>query len=276
MALGTAAEWLEDGDVKNWMLDKLRTEDAPANLLQCHQDEQWWELFCLWATKNFMDESVDFLNAVDDYRRTRDGNKADALYREFLAPDANRPVNVSDGNVAEVQDLYSQDPPMRSLEMFDKANTEVHGVLDGNYQQRFLGVVRTVRPGLEPPEAPEEDGEAHEIGDPEAVKLTRDHLDVGIIDSFNQQVLKDLTEGDWTNYYQVGDLLLLKVDGKNEPYINWFRDNPEMQTGRIIMNAKGKFMDPGSLTVKGNWEPGDFMAAIARISKKKVRWEPGA
>lgn len=277
MALDRAAEWRDDGDVKDWMLQRLKSEAAPQSLMDCHQNEQWWELFCLWAVKNYMDESVDFLNQVDDYRRSSDGNKADEIYREFLSPDARRPVNASDGNVDQVREVYSQDPPLRSLDMFDAVYTEIENVLNGNYQQRFVRVAGTIREELQAADQDQEESDDEgpiEISAPTRVELTRAQISMATVDSFNQGALKELRQGQSAVFWQLDDLVMIdhpNLGISDQPYYKWLRQQDGAARGEVEMTEKGgALFNPGVLTVTGSPDQAAFKTAMGRISKKKI------
>ena len=271
MALGTAAEWQQDGDVKDSMIVKLRDEDPPELVTDCHADAQWWEIFCLWGTRNRMDENIDFINWIDEYRRTGDGNKADQIFQEFLAPGAPRPANVSDYIAQSVIDAYSDDPVMRSLDMFDPTYNEVLGVLDGNYR-RFRLDAGTTKTGLQ--EAPQE-----------AEGITRDSIDMTVVDKTNEGALKALDEGISTNFWQLDDLVIIghqEMRQDEQPYLEWIRDQVKAagrRAGMLTMTEKGVkttgnlFGGAGSITVAGAQDRDLFKTAIRRVSKKKIIFE---
>jgi hypothetical protein len=261
------------------MLEKLKSQEAPETVEACHQDQdEWWKLFCLWARKNQMDESVDFVNEVDQYKGgPRNGYEADGIYREFLSPDAPRPVNIDDDILRALQRIYSDDPPLLSLEMFDPAYAQILGILGGNYQQRFVVEVRRIRKDLQAADAPEQDADVdgpHEIGAPAAREITRDHFDQATVDAFNQSALKELTERDDTRLYELDDLVVIQhpfLLPENQPLVKWISHHPGVHTtGRVATTAKGGAFSPGKVTVRSVQNQDVVEAAIGRVSKKKV------
>jgi hypothetical protein len=271
MALGTADEWQKDVDVNDSMIVKLKNETPPELLTDCQRNAEWWEIFCLWGAKNQMDENIDFVNWIDDYRRTSDGNKADRIYQEFLAPGAPRPANVSDYIAKGVLDVYAEDPPLRSLDMFDATYDEVMGVLDGNYRRFRLDASATQR---ELQAAGASGGE-----------ITRDTIDMTVVDKTNEEALKVMDEGYSTNFWQIDDLVIIAhqdMRQDEQPYLEWIRDQVEVagrRAGMLTMTEKGAkttgklFGGPGTITVSGADDQDLFKKAIRRVSKKKIVFE---
>ena len=270
MALDTAAEWQQDGEVQEWMLGKL-SEQPPAT--DVHKDEGWWQVFCLWANRNYMNESVDFLHAVEEYKRTGDGNKADEIYREFLARDAPRVVNADDGQVNPLHDIYAEETPLRSLDMFDPAYNQIDAMLELNYEQRFVPMANKVRDELLDENAP------RDISAPTATQMSRDQIDQATVDAWNESALKELGEGFGVQIYEIDDLVVFDHPGlgtMDQALIRWMKAQPGVhRTGYLEMTAKGGglFAGPGEVTVRSVRDQDLVKAAIRRVSKKKVTFE---
>lgn len=107
------------------------------------------------------------------------------------------------------------------------------------------------------------------VSAPEAVELTPDKIDRAMLQSWNEALLKKIDEGDFVHFYLVDNLLLLSEHTDSDPYLNWFMDYPGKKSGTVEMTAKGKFVDPGKLTVKGDWDS-RIADIIHEFSKKKV------
>ena len=272
MALGTAAEWRQDGDVKDWMITKLQEGPPSDQLTNCKADAQWWEMFCLWGAKNRMDEGTDFINAVDEFRRTGDGNKAEQIFNEFLVLGAPREVNVSDDTAKGVRAMFAEDLPMISMDMFDATYVEVFNVLEANYR-RFVQETSVTRRGLEEEQAGQQGGDE---------EVSRDTIDMAIVDRDNEGALKAMDEGESTNYFQIDDLVIIDHPGvrqDEQPYLDWARNELKAagrRPGMITMTAKGAkttgnlFGGAGTLTVTGAEDEDLFKKAIRRVSKKKI------
>lgn len=268
MTLDTAAEWQQDGEVKEWMLAKLGEPAPPTN---CHQDQLWWQIFCLWANRNYMSESTDFLNAVDEYKRTGDGNKADEIYREFLARDAPRVVNADDSQVNPLHELYSEESPLRSLDMFDPAYNHVDAMMEHMYEQRFVPMAGKIRDELM--------GEGpRDISMPTATEMTRDQIDQATVDAWNESALKELDEGFGVQVYELDDLVVLDhpaLGTMDQALVRWIRNQPGVhKTGYLTMTAKGSlFGGSGEVSVRNAQSQDVVKSAIRRVSKKKVVFE---
>jgi len=114
-----------------------------------------------------------------------------------------------------------------------------------------------------------------EISAPTPVAFTRDMVDMAVVDNFNRQALKDLEEGNMTNFWQLGDLVVIAMgrDTLDMPYVRWIREQPNVRPGAtIVMTAKGGVFDPGTITVSGVSDKALFEAAIKRVSKKKIKY----
>jgi hypothetical protein len=109
---------------------------------------------------------------------------------------------------------------------------------------------------------------------PKERKLTRDQLDMSVVDNWNERILKDLAEGTSKGFYQLGDLVIVDLGdpAAGQPYINWIKVQDGVAKGEVTMTAKGGAFSAGTLTASGGGDKGAFEGAIGRISKKKVKY----
>jgi hypothetical protein len=164
--------------------------------------------------------------------------------------------------------------------MFNPAYTEIHGVLNGNYHQRFLAVARTIAEDLRAADEHEEDAEddgPHEISAPAATKMTRDQIDRSTVDGWNQSARKELSEGDGTPVYELDDLVVIEhpaLPTMDQALVGWIRAEDGVHTtGLVTMTAKDGAFSAGTFTVDSLQNQGAVKTAIARVSKKKVVFE---
>jgi hypothetical protein len=275
MALDNATQWKERGE--DWMIVLLKSTAVPATVPECQRDQQWWEIFGLYAAANLADESVDFLNAVDEFKRLNSMDKAQEIYDQFVSTSAPRQVNLYSGNLTPLQDVFEvEDAPLGSLDMFDAAYAEIQQLLEQDTYKKYKIVAENVSTELR--KEAEEGGEhlaPRTIGLPQQVKLTREMIQDEIVDGINEVALKDLQKGISLNFWQIEDLVVLHapyLNDESQPYLSWARANSD-HAGTITMKEKGGAFGAGSISVRGATDQATFKAAIARISKKKVVFE---
>lgn len=102
--------------------------------------------------------------------------------------------------------------------------------------------------------------------------VTHDDIDMAAVDAMNASELKQLNEGQATNYYQAGDVVLIG-DWHQPEWITWVKHQDAFCKGWIYVTAKGSTFDPGTLTIQNSLHQAEFKAAMKRISKKHVRFE---
>jgi hypothetical protein len=109
---------------------------------------------------------------------------------------------------------------------------------------------------------------------PKEAKLTRDKIDMTVVDNWNQRILKDLTEGGSKDFFQLGDLVIVDLGdpGAGQPYVPWIQAQDGVEKGRITMTAKGGAFSAGTVTASGGGDQSLLTTAIKRISNKKVEF----
>lgn len=275
MALDTAADWTTQAE--GWMVERLRDQSPPATAAQAKQDLQWWQIFSLFASAKLADEAVDFLTAIDQFKTGGDMGKAEDIYREFVSESAPRRVNLYDANFSALEDIFQSEVVLGSTDMFDGAYEEVLTTLDQDTYRQFQDVARKVQTELQAVGTDEgTNAETEiEIGDPTVVEMTRDRIDMAVVDNFNELALKSLAEGISENFDQLDDLVIIHAPmaTDEQPYVKWIRSQPGRKTGMVTMKAKGGAFSPGSISVSGASDKEALKAAVARVSKKKVVFE---
>lgn len=276
MPLNTADQWRDQ--CEGWMVERLKSDKPPASVAECQRSPEWWGIFSAFAASVFCDENIDFLNAVDEFKRSNNMDKAREIYEQFVSTSAPRQVNLYSGNLNPLQDAFEgQDNPLGSLDMFDGAYAEIQNMLDQDTYKKFLPVAESV--SVELRAEAEDAGESlppRDIGRPEQVELTRDMVQDEIVDSINQVALKDLPVGFSLNFWQIQDLVVLQgpMSDEAQPYLKWAREHADSgRAGMITMKEKGGAFSAGSISVSGATDREAFKAAIARVSKKKVIFE---
>ena len=95
----------------------------------------------------------------------------------------------------------------------------------------------------------------------------------------NEQLLSDLPVGDTTDFYQLGDLLILDAEiGPAQPYVRWIQQQDGVVSGTITMTKKGGAFDRGAIQVDGVLSAADrtqFETALRKFSKKQITYPEG-
>lgn len=273
MALDTAKEWEADAD--SWMVDKLRTDTPPDMLADCRRDQQWSPMYHLYAEKNYASENIEFLDAVDAFRGSPNADVASKIYNDYVRSGALN-LFARDG----LDQIFEQEVLLTSQDMFDEAFDEIYNLTNQDSYGKFKDRASKIKRELEAAAAEDSDHEEPaerevEIGSPQKVEMSRDRVDMAVVDAMNEQSLKDLDEGFSTGFWQLGDLVIIAWTGPtdDQPYVPWIRSQVEC-SGIITMKKKGGAFSPGTLTVtnQGLSDRRLFEAALARVTKKKIEY----
>jgi hypothetical protein len=93
--------WVEAAKLEKalvrWRTDWLAHEDMVA----WYADPAAWALFKQLSARNFTDENTDFYERVQIYRQTGEGKQA--IYAEFIRPDAPRLINISCAAIEQIE-----------------------------------------------------------------------------------------------------------------------------------------------------------------------------
>ena len=273
MALDTAKEWEADAD--SWMVDKLRTETPPDMLADCRRDQQWSSMYHLYAEKNLASENIEFLDAVDAFRGSPNADVATKIYDDYVRSGLLN-LYAREG----LDDIFGEDVLLTSQDMFNEAFDEIYNLTNQDSYAKFKDRASKIKKELEASAAEDSGSEAPaereiEIGRPEKVEMSRDRVDMAVVDAMNEQSLKDLDEGYSANFWQLGDLVIVAWTGPtdDQPYVPWIKTQVE-RAGTITMKKKGGAFSPGALTVsnQGVSDRRLFEAALARVTKKKIEY----
>jgi len=113
------------------------------------------------------------------------------------------------------------------------------------------------------------------VSKPELVEFGIDQVDRAVVDKWNEDALKALSEGDKTPFYEHEDLVIIVHPGGKgvQPYIDWAATQDWAVAGATVqMVKKGGVFGAGSIKVTGVKNTQWFEAAIARVSKKEVQY----
>ena len=275
--LDDAELWDKDTRIEPWMKTLIKVSPLPSNFESVKNDPDWWRLVRFLAELNYSTENVDYLDRIDEWKQQgRDEAKAIEIYEGFVS-DRGSQVNITSQNANELKAIFEPKPGVEAEdqypEMFDDSYTTIFKLIAANFQKDYSTTIHNYRDILllaDMPDAPVE------ISAPEkGNKFTRDQVDMSIVDNFNTAALKDLKEGFSTNFWQVGDLVVIDAGmGVDQPYVKWMREQPGCTQGATVtMTAKGGAFSSGTVTVAKAADRDLVKKAIARVSKKKVVFE---
>jgi hypothetical protein len=282
MALKTGEQWKAHKDVTTELYTKLITTDRPETLEDLRTDPEWTALFWVWLDDEFSTENLEFLEAVDEFKRLHSGGDADAalvIFERFVKKESPREVNIpSDqrGFVTAKFALSAPEPPSQ-VDIFDVCYQEVFEMMSNDTWRRFYKTVDEVREAAPWSYGEDEDGQpVREVRKvvPKAPAITPDAAD-----KWNGPALKVLKEGESTDYWEVGGapfVILIEAKAKSgaPAYLVWAREYETAQ-GTITMTRKGSIFakvndDRGQVTVAGAIDEDGVDEAIGRFSEKEV------
>lgn len=266
-----------------WMIDKLKEGLPPADIESLQRDGMWWEIFTLFAELEHCPENIAFLDQVMAFKQTNNMNMAVDIYDEYVKEAAPNQVNLPYTMVTPLKAILEDADDPATPEMFDKAYDEILRITRSGTFPNFAAACAAARPGLLAEDEPEEEANEEEdeapaaqvIGDVKLREMTRDKIDMAVVDNFNKVAITDLPLGGSTGCYQVGDLVIIEAGmGDDQPYMKWIRAQAGVTRGaNITKTAKAGAFSSGTITAKGAGDKELFKKAIARVSKAKVVFE---
>lgn len=273
MPLEKTSDWKDQAEPA--MLEQLEKGLAPETLSACRADQQWLRTYRFFAEKNLVTENLDFLEEVEEFRRTGDMTLAKKIYEEYVPSRAQRQLNLSVSNRTALEEIFEdEDEPIGPPSLFEMSYEEIYKLTDTDSYKRFKKITGDVGKDLAAENGKKDEPEKYiEVGAPEEIELTRDQIQDEVVDNWNQIALKKLNKGDQAKFYEIGDLVIIDADDPAgmQPYVTWARSQQDVMNGATItMVEKGGVFDPGSIKVVGVQHAGAFEAAIKRISKKKI------
>lgn len=267
--LEKAEEWHQKGEP--WMIDLIKVSPLPSTLEACQRDEQWWKIFKFIAKENYCSENVEFLDQVNEYKRAGNLTMAGEIYNRYIKSGAEKEVNLPSHVQRPLEEIFGEgDGVLAGPDTFDAAYDEIRKLFERDTYATYSRKWDALRDELLLEDMPDDAPKV--IGDPVTNAMTRDQVDMSIVDNFNQAALKDLQEGFSTNFWQLNDLVIIDAGmGTDQPYVKWLLDQPGVTRGsNVTMTAKGGAFSSGTVTVEGATDQAAFKAAVARVSKKKV------
>jgi hypothetical protein len=343
----TTKQWIENSTPE--MLDQLRSTEAdgriPPDAVACQQDPNWWKLFCAFADKAEMSgENVDFLAAVDKFKKQPTVVSAQEICQKFVRRGAPNEVNLAAENRKGVTQWFDpdvfevayneisggedpdRDGPFRlavenwrargrypiearticddhvretavgrvnltestrtdllhavkalpdTAAFFDAPYREIFDLIKSDTYPRFKIAAGKIKPALE--DAPQAGPAISRPGKLEAPqgrvgKASANKPDPATVKTWNEKALNVLKAGDQTDFFQVGELVVVANSAAGmPPGVVWLQQQ-EAATGTITMTKKGGAFDPGSIKAEGVSDQDAFKKAIAIFSKKRVEY----
>ena len=272
--LSEAKSWHSKTDP--WMVQLLK-DGLPPEFEQMQADAKWWAVLTKWAELSFVLENINFLDQTTAFTVSRNLTMAPDIYNEYIVVGAPSQVNINEKLIGPIREAIEEDEP--DVEMFDEAVKEVITLTKNGTYKDFLADCRKARPELLAEDEPEEEEAeepaaevAKEIGDPKLRALTRDKIDMAVVDNFNKTALTDLVVGASMTFYQSGDLVIIQTAmGEDQPYVKWIKMQGDVTTGaNVTKTAKAGAFSSGTFTVSGARDKDAFKKAVARVSKAKI------
>jgi len=268
--LDTASKWKAYAGVTRQMYDVLMLDNKPTTLDALRTDPNWTALFRVFLTSELSGESLEFLDAVDEFKRLYPNGDEDAarvIYQRFVREGSERQINVPYTMRVETDAAFAPPATPDEVDVFDICYGEVHQLLADPWR-RFTANVEAMQD--EP--VPYEESPAAEVAAPPAPKVTPAEAD-----AWNQSALKALGEGKSTDFWEIGKdpfVIVIEAKGKSNPprYLTWAREHEPAQ-GTITLTEKGSIFqkdNPGKITIDAADDEEGVTRAIRRISRKGV------
>jgi hypothetical protein len=268
MALDSLASWKELASTE--ILEVVRGGLPPASWNEC-RDTPWAAVLEFYCEANYTAENLKFLWAVADYESGSSVFKAEEIIEDIIYGDP--PLNLYSDSSKPIDEWHRDEDHVLNTHLFDRAEAEIRDSFLGTYMKFQSSVAAAHDQLLEEDSSPPEP--ELEISEPDAQSFDISHVDMAVVDQWNQRALKDLDQGQQTPFNQFEDLVLIKhpTGSAVQPYWDWARTQDWSIDGAyVVLQKKGSVFDPGRIKVVGI-RPNDteyFEKAIARVSKKKI------
>lgn len=156
---------------------------------------------------------------------------------------------------------------------FDAAYTGIFELMKDDSYPRFKVAATAIRPGLEA--ALEEGTGISRPGKLEAPQARRgqptaNKPDQRALNDWNKKALNALREGNETDFFQVGDVVVIANAAAGMPPGVVWAQQQGAAIGKITMIQKGGAFDPGSIKAQGASDFAALKRAVASVSKKRV------
>lgn len=245
---------LQDDEVRKTITEGVAPPSRAEDLLE---NDSWAGIFSMWATDlGFKHGDYTASRIYEFWRDYRYGTDFATMREKYLAP----------GNP------YGIEWPQNVLDRFERVDAGMEDPAGALAEMRNAAIEK-----LEPYLSAFGD-DIHAIqstaaSEPTGIELTRDRIDQSLVDSINQDALKNAPAAEgldsFVEFWMRGDLLLI---GENHPgaYLDFVKNGGVR--GRLYMNSKGGAFSRGEILVQGisSSEYDAFKTAIRRFSQKKV------
>ena len=282
MALNTGEDWKANPGVSTELYTVMITEDRPKTLEDLRRDEDWTALFRVWLADEFSAENLEFLEAVELFKRLHpngDAGAAQTIFLRFVRAQSEREVNIPSDQRQQATARFAPTAPAPPTEadIFDVCYQEVVEMIKADTWRRFAKNVDDVRESAPWSYGEDEEGQPTRVVNPVVPKAPPITSDVA--DKWNAPALKALKEGESTDFWEVGGtpfVILIEAKGKSPApdYLVWAREYEPAQ-GTITLTRKGSIFakvndDRGQVTISGADDRDGVEEAIGRFSEKEV------
>ena len=102
--------------------------------------------------------------------------------------------------------------------------------------------------------------------------LSRDKIDMTVVDKVNERTIKDLSQAETKDVYQLGDLVMVDLGNQRaeHPYLSWLKEQDGVVKGQLTLTKKGTAFAAGTMTLSGGGDKQAIAVALARSSKNKI------
>jgi hypothetical protein len=279
--LDTASKWKAALDRRNRpdLYQWLAIGPFPSSLAEARAQELWRDLLQVYLEVELSPENLEFLEAVDDFKRQHSGGDAAAarvIYERFVKDNSPRQVNLGASDRNAVDAYFTPTGDAASPTIFDAYYYGITELIKNDTWRRFADEVPKVRKEMG---AYEEDSAA--AGDVyEDLESAPPQPDITSTkaDKWNDAALKALREGETTSFWELGGspyVIVIEAEKSDPPpYLTWARKYAN-ESGKITMTAKGSIFakvndNRGKVTVSGATSLDGVAEAIGRFSQKEV------
>jgi hypothetical protein len=90
------------------------------------------------------------------------------------------------------------------------------------------------------------------VGRPMQKEPEVEDINETVVDNWNEVALKNLGQGEETAFYEIGKLVIINANKREQPYLYWARGQNEVnREAKMILTKKGGAFDPGLITAVG-------------------------
>lgn len=139
MALNSTEEWQQQAEP--WMLDTIRQSEPPEQLSDTLVNEAWASVYYFFAKSEYNTENVDFIAAVDDFKRSGSMDMAKQIYNRFVPGGAPEQINISSDTRTNLEGIFKdQEEPVGPPNLYEAAYDEIYRLVQSDSYARFKRV----------------------------------------------------------------------------------------------------------------------------------------